>query len=101
LPKRPRPGGRRFAPRQRPKERKQSVPGEAAPAPVGTPAKIPAAPRRAAAPAGGFSVATTPTKAAARHIVKDYSYVLGELRRIMIIMLVIVAGLVAAAVALR
>ena len=95
MPKRPRPGGRRFAPRQRPKERKQSVPGEAASTPVGTPAKIPAA------PAGGFSVATTPTKAAARHIVKDYSYVLGELRRIMIIMLVIVAGLVAAAVALR
>jgi hypothetical protein len=77
------------------------VPGEAGPAFGATPARIPAAPRRAEAAAGGFSVATTPTKAAARHIVKDYSYVLGELRRIMIVLLVIVAGLVAAAVALR
>jgi hypothetical protein len=77
------------------------VPGEAGPAPVVTPKEIPQAPRRADVATGGFSVATTPAKAAARHIVKDYSYVLGELRRIMILMLVIVAGLVAAAVALR
>ncbi|MCJ7509338.1 MAG: hypothetical protein MUP14_00390 [Dehalococcoidia bacterium] len=101
MPKRPRPGGRRFVPRQRPKERRQSEPGEATPARGVTPARIPEAPRRAAVPAGGFSVATTPTKSAARHIVKDYGYVLGELRRIMIVLLVIVAGLVAAAVALR
>jgi len=53
------------------------------------------------APAGGSSVATTPTKPAARHIAKDYSYVFGELRRITIIVLAIVAGLVAAAIALR
>jgi hypothetical protein len=46
-------------------------------------------------------VATTSAKATARHIVKDYSYVFGELRRIGIIVLVIVAGLIAAAVALR
>ncbi|MGD0204896.1 MAG: hypothetical protein ABSB57_00380 [Dehalococcoidia bacterium] len=77
------------------------MPGEAAPAPVVTPKELPQAPRRAGVPTGGFSVATTPTKAGARHIVKDYSYVLGELRRIMILMFVIVAGLVAAAVALR
>ena len=77
------------------------MPGEAGPALGATPTKLPQAPRRADVPTGGFSVATTPTKAAARHIGKDYSYVLGELRRIMILMLVILAGLVAAAVALR
>jgi hypothetical protein len=50
---------------------------------------------------GGSSVATAPTKPATRHIARDYSYILGELRRIIIIGLVIVAGLVAAAVVLR
>jgi hypothetical protein len=46
-------------------------------------------------------VSTTSAKPVARHIAKDYSYVLGELRRIGIIVLVIVAGLIAAAVVLR
>ncbi len=46
-------------------------------------------------------MATTSSKPAARHIAKDYSYVFGELRRIAIIVGVVVAGLVAAAVALR
>ena len=46
-------------------------------------------------------MATTSTKPAARHIAKDYSYVFGELRRIGIVVLVIMAGLIAAAVALR
>ena len=46
-------------------------------------------------------MATTSAKPTARHIAKDYGYVLGELRRIGIIVLVIVAGLIAAAVALR
>jgi hypothetical protein len=47
------------------------------------------------------SAATTPTKTTIRHLAKDYSYVFGELRRIAIIVLVVVAGLVAAAIALR
>jgi hypothetical protein len=46
-------------------------------------------------------VATTSSKPAVRHISKDYTYIFGELRRIAIILSVIVAGLVAAAVALR
>jgi len=77
------------------------MPSEASPAPVGMPREIPEAPRRADVPAGGSSVATASSKPTARHIGRDYSYVLGELRRIIIIMLVIVAGLVAAAVVLR
>ena len=101
MSKRPRSGGRRFVPRQRRKERKQSAPSQAGPSLVLTPKETPEAPRRADVPAGGSSVATASTKPAARHIARDYSYVFGELRRIAIIMLVIVAGLVAAAVALR
>jgi hypothetical protein len=101
LPKRPRSGGRRFAPRQRRKERRQSTPSEAGPSLTPTPRAAAEVPRRADVPAGGSSVATASTKAAARHIARDYSYVSGELRRIIIIALVIVAGLVAAAVVLR
>jgi hypothetical protein len=101
LPKRSRSGGRRLAPKQRRKERRRSTPSQAGPSPILTPRETPEAPRRVEAPAGGSSVATTPTKPAARHIAKDYSYVFGELRRITIIVLAIVAGLVAAAVALR
>jgi hypothetical protein len=63
--------------------------------------EIPEAPRRADVPGSGSTIATSPAKPAARHIVRDYSYVFGELRRVAIIVLVIVAGLVAAAVALR
>jgi len=77
------------------------MPSQAGPPLIATPGETPEAPRRADVPAGGSSVATTSTKPAARHIAKDYSYVFGELRRIAIIVLVIVAGLVAAAVALR
>ncbi|GAF71522.1 unnamed protein product [marine sediment metagenome] len=66
-----------------------------------TPREAPEAPRRADVAAGGSPAATTSTKPAARHIAKDYSYVFGELRRIAIIVGVVVAGLVAAAVALR
>jgi hypothetical protein len=101
LPKRPRSGGRRLTARQRRKERRQSTPSQAGPSLIGTPKGTPETPARADVPAGGSSVATTSTKPAARHIAKDYSYVFGELRRIAIIVLVIVAGLVAAAVALR
>ncbi len=101
MSKRPRPGGRRFGPRQRRKERRRSTPRQAGPSPIVTPRETPEAPRRADVAVGGPSVATTSTKPAARHIVKDYSYVFGELRRIVIVVLVIVAGLVAAAVALR
>lgn len=101
MPKRPRSGGRRFIARQRRKERRQSTPSQAGPSLVGRPKETPETPARADVPAGGSSVATTSTKPATRHIAKDYSYVFGELRRIAIIVLVIVAGLVAAAVALR
>jgi len=101
LPKRPRSGGRRFAPRRRTKERRRSMPSQAGPSPIVTPKESPEAPRRAEVPSGDSSAATTSTKPAARHIVRDYSYVFGELRRIAIIVVVIVAGLVAAAVALR
>ena len=96
MPKRPRPGGK-----QRRRERRQSTPSQAGPSPIVTPREAPEAPRRADVAAGGSSVATTSTKPAARHIAKDYSYVFGELRRIAIIVGVVVAGLVAAAVALR
>jgi len=101
LPKRPRSGGRRFVARQRRKERKQPMPGQAAPSPTLASRESPEAPRHADVAAGGSSAATTSPKPAARHIVKDYSYVFGELRRIAIIVLAIAAGLVAAAVALR
>lgn len=77
------------------------MPSQAGPSLIVTPRETPEAPRRAEVPASGSSVATAPTKPAARHIVKDYTYVFGELRRIAIIVVVIVAGLVAAAVALR
>ena len=77
------------------------MPSQGRASPVATPGEAPEAPSRADIPAGGSSAATTPSKPAARHIARDYSYVFGELRRIAIIMLAIVAGLVAAAVALR
>ena len=77
------------------------MPSQAGPSPIVTPRDTPESPRRAEIPAGGSSVATTSTKPAARHIVRDYSYVFGELRRIAIVVVVVVAGLVAAAVALR
>jgi len=101
LPKRPRPGGGRFASKQRRRERKQSTPSQAGPSPVVTPRETPEAPRRADVAAGGSPAATASPKPAARHIAKDYSYVFGELRRIAIIVGIVVAGLVAAAVALR
>jgi hypothetical protein len=44
---------------------------------------------------------TTAGKTASRHISRDYSYVHGELRRIAITMGIIIAGLIAAAIALR
>jgi len=43
----------------------------------------------------------TATKAASRHISRDYSYVPGELKRIAITMGVIIAGLIGAAIVLR
>lgn len=54
-----------------------------------------AAPRRVSAPTA------TATKTASRHITRDYSYVRGELTRIVITMGVIVAGLIGATIALR
>jgi hypothetical protein len=101
LSRRPRSGGRRLTARQRRKERKQSMPDQAVPSPTLASREPSEAPRHADVAAGGSSAATTSAKPAARHIAKDYSYVFGELRRIAIIVLAIVAGLVAAAVALR
>jgi len=101
LPRRPRPGGRRFTPKQRRKERKRSTPSQRGPSAVVTPRETPEAPRHTDVAAGGSPVATTSSKPAVRHISKDYTYIFGELRRIAIILSVIVAGLVAAAVALR
>jgi hypothetical protein len=43
----------------------------------------------------------TAAKTASRHITRDYSYVRGELTRIVITMGVIVAGLIGATIALR
>jgi hypothetical protein len=45
--------------------------------------------------------AGTATKTAARHIMRDYSYVPGELKRIAITVGVIIAGLIGTAIALR
>jgi hypothetical protein len=53
------------------------------------------APRRVSPSTG------TATKAASRHISRDYSYVPGELKRIAITMGVIIAGLIGAAIVLR
>ena len=77
------------------------MPSQTGPSLVVTSREPPELPRHAEVPAGGSSVTTTSTKPAARHMLKDYSYVFGELRRIAIVLLVIVVGLVAAAVALR
>jgi hypothetical protein len=77
------------------------MPSQAGPSPVVTPGEAPAAARRADVPTGGASVGTASTKPAARHIARDYSYVFGELRRLTIIVVAIVAGLIAAAVVLR
>ena len=77
------------------------MPGQAVPSPTRASSEPPEAPRHADVAVGSSSATTTSPKPAARHIVKDYSYVFGELRRIAIIVLVIAAGLVAAAVALR
>jgi len=53
------------------------------------------APRRVSAPT------STATKTASRHISRDYSYVPSDLKRIAITVGIIVAGLIAAAIALR
>jgi hypothetical protein len=101
LPKRPRPRGGRPGPRQQRREPKRSTSSQTDASLAGAPRKTPEAPRRAEVAAGHSSVAVTSSKPATRHIARDYSYVSGELIRIAIIMLVIVAGLVAAAVVLR
>jgi len=46
-------------------------------------------------------VASSTARGPARHIGRDYSYVLGEVRRIAIIMAIVIAGLIAAAIILR
>jgi hypothetical protein len=57
--------------------------------------------RAASAPRRISPSTGTATKAASRHISRDYSYVPGELKRIAITVGVIIAGLVGAAIALR
>ena len=60
-----------------------------------------AAERAASAPRRVSPSTGTATKAASRHISRDYSYVPGELKRIAITVGIIVAGLIGTAIALR
>ena len=97
MPRRRRTRGRR--PRET-QEREASSPPEARPAlSIVAREETEEAPQRAArriSPSTG-----TATKAASRHISRDYSYVPGELKRIAITVGVIIAGLIGAAIALR
>jgi len=100
LPRRKRTRGRRpGVTQQREGEASPSPEARTAPsggvAPKETAEHVERAPRRVSAPTAAVS------KAAPRHITRDYSYVGGELRRIAITMGFIVVGLIAAAIALR
>ena len=97
MPRRRRTRGRR--PRET-LEQEASSPPEARPAlSIVAREETEEAPQRAArriSPSTG-----TATKAASRHISRDYSYVPGELKRIAITVGIIIAGLIGAAIALR
>ncbi len=101
MAKRSRPGGRRSRGGQRGRERKaSSAQGRPAPAVVSPPE--PAA--NAEVARSQDAVEPSPSAASGvsvRHVARDYSYVLGELRRIVITGAIIVAGLAVAAVILR
>ena len=99
MPKRRRARGRRPGATQ-PRQREASPPPEARPAlsvvtPEEAAERVERAPSRVSAPTPGAS------KTASRHISRDYSYVGGDLKRIVITMSIIVAGLIAAAIGLR
>ena len=100
MPRRRRTRGRR--PRSAPqREGEAPPPAEARPAvsvvaPEETAEHPDRVPRRASPVTG-----TAATKTASRHIQRDYSYVPGELKRIAITVGAIIAGLIAAAIALR
>ena len=94
MAKRSQPGGRRPRGRQR---RVSSAQGRPAIPVVGSP-ESPAAVDESTRRQGAVQASRgTPS----RHIVRDYSYVLVEVRRIIITGAIIVAGLVVAAVFLR
>ena len=97
MPRRRRARGRR--PREI-QEREASSPPEARPA-LSVVRREEAAERAAPAPRRVSPSTGTATKAAARHIMRDYSYVPGELKRIAITVGIIVAGLIGTAIALR
>jgi hypothetical protein len=101
LAKRSRPGGRRSRGGQRGRERRaSSTQGRPALSVVSSPEGAAAAETvrhqeaAEAPPSVGSGVSS-------RHVARDYSYVLGELRRIAITGAIIVAGLAVAAVILR
>ena len=98
MPKRRRTRG----PRSRTTERQleASPPAEARPA-ASTVAREETGEQPQRAPRRASSLGDVATKAAPRHISRDYSYVPGELRQIAITMGVIIAGLVGAAIVLR
>ena len=99
MPRRRRARGRRPRETQE-REREASSPPEARPAlSIVAREETEEAPQRAAR-RGSPSTATA-TKAASRHISRDYSYVPGELKRIAITVGIIIAGLIGAAIALR
>ena len=96
MSRRPRPAGRRR------KERKRLPPTPGRPSPTAVaPVESSEPARPAQALSRASSVASSTARAPARHIGRDYSYVLGEVRRIAIIMAIVIAGLIAAAIILR
>ena len=101
MAKRSRPGGRRTRGGQRAKERRAS-PAEGRPALsiVSSPEGTEAAETTRRQDAVQASASAAPG-APSRHMARDYGYVLGELRRIVITGAIIVAGLAVAAVVLR
>ena len=99
MPKRRRARGRHPRATQ-PREREAPPPTGTRPAssvvsPGETSERAEPAPRRVS------TTTTAASKTASRHIIRDYSYVRGELGRIAITMGAIIAGLIAAAIALR
>ena len=94
---------RRRTRSRRPQETQER---EASPRPEGRPALSAVAreeteERAAPAPRRVSPSTGTATKAASRHISRDYSYVPGELKRIVITVGIIIAGLIGTAIALR
>ncbi|MDP2949616.1 MAG: hypothetical protein Q8P22_08780, partial [Chloroflexota bacterium] len=84
------------------KERKRLPPTQGRPSlTIVAPVESPEPARPAQAVPRASSVPSATARAPARHIGRDYSYVLGEVRRIAIIMAIVIAGLIAMAIILR